>query len=130
MPPCPMPGALMMAGLTVVLVAVQPTAHGFPAGSAAIAVSWGLIAGVICAVAPVRLSCTTPGPEAASTCDPAATTPDSAVPPPAGTAVQVVPFQSAAAEEVQTCPSPQVNSTYPTAHSPRSEERRVGKECT
>src|SRR6516162_31217 len=98
MPPCPMPGALMMAGATVVAVAVQPTAHGFPAGSAAIAVSCsGLIAGVICAVAPVRLRATTPAPDAASTCDPAATTPDSAVPPPAGTWAQVVPFHSAAA---------------------------------
>src|SRR5690348_17847106 len=111
MPPCPMPGALMMAGSTFPLAAVQPTAHGFPAGSAAIALSCsGLIAGVICAVAPVRLSRTTPGPEAASTCDPAATTPDSPVPPPAGTWVQVVPLHSAAAETGQTCPSPQVKS--------------------
>ena len=116
-----MPGALMMAGLTVPPLAVDPTAHGFPAGSAPMAESTsGLIAGVICAVAPARLSRNTPVWEVASTCDPAATTPDSPVPPPAGSWVQAVPFHSAAYEAVQVPPSPQENSRSPTAHSPEA----------
>src|SRR5262249_59214529 len=60
----------------------------------------------------------TPAPEVASTFDPAATTPDSPVPPPAGATVQAVPFHRAAYEPVHTCPSPQENSRIPTAHSP------------
>src|SRR5262249_61588973 len=60
----------------------------------------------------------TPAPEVASTFDPAATTPDSPVPPPAGATVQAVPFHRAAYEPVHTCPSPRENSRIPTAHSP------------
>src|SRR5262249_46078578 len=122
---CRMPGALMIAGLTFPWATVKPAAHGFPAGSAAMAVSCnGLTAGVTCAAAPARLSCTTPAPEVASTFDPAATTPDSPVPPPGGATAQVVPFTSAASEPVQTCPSPQENSTMPTAHSPAAVSAR------
>src|SRR5215831_13930485 len=119
MPPCPMPGALMIAGWAFPWTVVWPTAHVFPAGSAPMAVSCsGFSAGVTCAVAPARLSRKTPVWEVASTFDPAAATPDSPVPPPAGAAVQAVPFHSAAYEPVQVPPSPQENSTFPTAHSP------------
>src|SRR5215475_8473755 len=125
MPPCRIPGALMIAGLTFPPAAVEPAAHGFPAGSAAMAVSCnGLTAGVTCAAAPAGLSCTTPAPEVASTFDPAATTPDSPVPPPAGAAVQVLPFHRAAYELVQTPPSPQENSRAPTTHSPAAVSAR------
>src|SRR5215472_8993901 len=52
----------------------------------------GFWAGVICGVAAVVLSCQTPVPPVASTADPAATTPLSSVPPPAGTVVHVEPL--------------------------------------
>src|ERR1700733_1720120 len=119
MPPWPMPGALMIAGLTFPWVAVQPAAHGFPAGSAATALSTsGSIAGVTCAAAPVRLSRSTSSAEGASTVDPAAATAVSPSPSPAGAWVQAVPFHRAAYELVQTPPSPQEKSRAPTAHSP------------
>src|SRR5260370_23817391 len=61
----------------------------------------------------------TPVPPAAGPVDPAATTPARTLPPPAGTTVHVVPFNSAAYEDVQIPPSPQVKERYPTAHRPR-----------
>src|SRR5215469_17991950 len=75
-------------------------------------------AGVTSVSPPVRLSPKTCPPEVASTFDPAATTPVSPVPPAPGICVQAVPFHSAAYEAVQTWPSPQVNSRFPTAHNP------------
>jgi hypothetical protein len=56
----------------------------------------GLTAGVTSGTAPVGVSRNTPVPEAASTFDPAATTPEISPSPPDSTTVHEVPFHSAA----------------------------------
>src|SRR5215831_8253179 len=97
-----MPGALMMAGADE----AEPTAQWWPAGSAPMALSCGgFWVGMTCGVAVVVLSCQTPVPPVASTADPAANTPLSPLPPPAGTVVHAEPFHSAAYEDEHDPPS-------------------------